>query len=98
MGLLREAALVVALEAGVLDSRLAERFIASYVGLQDRIVHDYDTLDVGLTVRAAARLLRDAAEYGREVRRYLGAPGTKVTHGETDLDPPPRSRKNDGTP
>ncbi len=75
-------------DAGVLDSRLAERFIASYVGLRNRIVHDYDTLDVGLTVRAAARLLQDAAEYGREVRRYLGAPGTEVKNGETD--PPAR--------
>lgn len=75
-------------DAGILDSRLAERFIASYVGLQDRIVHDCDTLDVGLTVRAAARLLEDAAEFGRQVRRGLDAPGTAVTNGGTG--PPAR--------
>lgn len=75
-------------DAGVIDSRLGERFIASYVGLRNRIVHDYDTLDVGLTVRAAARLLQDAAEYGRQVRRYLDAPGTAGKNGETG--PPAR--------
>lgn len=74
---------VNARDAGVLDARLAERFIASYVGLRNRIVHDYDTLDVGLTVRAAVRLFQDAAEYGRAVRRFLDAPGTEVENGET---------------
>lgn len=50
---------------------LARRFLVSYVGLRNRIVHDYDRLDDRLVVLAARRLVDDAREYGAQVRAYL---------------------------
>jgi uncharacterized protein YutE (UPF0331/DUF86 family) len=59
--------------AGVLPDRLAERFVTSYVGLRNRIVHDYDTLDARLIEQAARRLARDGIGFGRTVREWLSA-------------------------
>jgi uncharacterized protein YutE (UPF0331/DUF86 family) len=61
-------------DLGVLPHALAERFIASYVGLRNRVVHDYDTLDHRLVRQAARRLAADAVAYARRVRRWLAAP------------------------
>ena len=58
-------------ERGVLPKALAERFIASYVGLRNRVVHDYDTLDPQLVRRAARRLVADALAYARHVRAVV---------------------------
>lgn len=57
--------------ANVLDESLISRFVASYVGLRNRIVHDYDKLDPVLVGQAAARLVGDAEEYGRQVKAWL---------------------------
>ncbi|MBI5485945.1 MAG: DUF86 domain-containing protein [Deltaproteobacteria bacterium] len=58
-------------DAGLLPKNVAERFILSYVGLRNRIVHDYDTLDPSLVARAASRLLSDARAYARAVASHL---------------------------
>ena len=58
-------------DAGLLPRDLAERFIASYVGLRNRIVHDYDALDPSLVARSASRLLADARAYARAVASHL---------------------------
>jgi len=61
-------------DLGVLPNALAERFVASYVGLRNRVVHDYDRLDHRLVQQAARRLAADALAYARQVRRWLAAP------------------------
>jgi uncharacterized protein YutE (UPF0331/DUF86 family) len=55
----------------VLEDELASLFGRRYVGLRNRIVHDYDRLDDRLVVLAARRLVDDAREYGAQVRAYL---------------------------
>jgi len=57
--------------AGVLPEKAVQRFITSYVGLRNRIVHDYDTLDAELVLQAARRLLSDAVAYGRLIRAWV---------------------------
>jgi uncharacterized protein YutE (UPF0331/DUF86 family) len=58
-------------QAGVIDENIAQRFKATYVGLRNRIVHDYDRIDDAIVARSAAHLVRDAREYGRQVRDHL---------------------------
>jgi uncharacterized protein YutE (UPF0331/DUF86 family) len=53
---------------------LAQRFRASYVGLRNRIVHEYETLDETLVLRAARRLVGDARSYASAVRSFLSRP------------------------
>jgi uncharacterized protein YutE (UPF0331/DUF86 family) len=67
--------------AGILPEPVASRFVVSYVGLRNRIVHDYDTLDVRLVAQAAARLLDDAAEYAGHVKTWVGKTGTGEAGG-----------------
>jgi uncharacterized protein YutE (UPF0331/DUF86 family) len=43
----------------------------TYVGLRNRIVHDYDVLDSRVVYLTARRLLEDARKYVRSVYRYL---------------------------
>lgn len=62
---------LIAVRFGVVPDSLSGRFVASYVGLRNRIVHDYDTLDATLVARGATRLLADAEEYARHVARWL---------------------------
>jgi len=53
---------------------LAQRFRASYVGLRNRIVHEYETLDEVMVLRAARRLVGDARAYASAVRSFLSRP------------------------
>jgi uncharacterized protein YutE (UPF0331/DUF86 family) len=53
---------------------LAQRFRASYVGLRNRIVHEYETLDETLVLRAARRLVGDVRGYVSAVRSFLSRP------------------------
>lgn len=61
--------------ANVLTEPVTSRFVASYVGLRNRIVHDYDTLDPHLVEQAATRLLKDAMEYGTHIKAWLEKTG-----------------------
>ncbi|QWK11117.1 MAG: DUF86 domain-containing protein [Thermoflexus hugenholtzii] len=45
-------------QAGVLGRSLANRF-QEYVGLRNRIVHDYDRIEAPLAYRVGQRLVRD---------------------------------------
>jgi uncharacterized protein YutE (UPF0331/DUF86 family) len=56
---------------GAIDDRLRVRFNRTYVGLRNRIVHDYEALDNRMVYAAARRLLKDAAKYIQSIRRYL---------------------------
>jgi uncharacterized protein YutE (UPF0331/DUF86 family) len=60
-------------DLGVLPKPLAERFIASYVGLRNRVVHDYETLEHRLVVEAGRRLVTDTTEYARCLRKFAQA-------------------------
>ena len=62
--------------ANVLPESVTSRFVASYVGLRNRIVHDYDTLTPLLVERAATRLLQDGTEYCVHIKAWLEKSGT----------------------
>lgn len=55
---------------GIIDDSLLDRF-RRYVGLRNRIVHDYDVLDNKIVYHAAKRLIEDATKYGQAVNDYL---------------------------
>ena len=57
----------------VIDDYLLTRFRQTYVGLRNRIVHDYDVLDSRLVYLTAKRLMEDAREYVGSVYRYLSS-------------------------
>jgi len=50
---------------------VAEPFIASYVSLRNRLVHDYDRVDPRLLARSAARLVGDSRAYARAVLAHM---------------------------
>ena len=56
---------------GVIDDHLLTRFRETYVGLRNRIVHDYDVLDNRVVYLTARRLLEDARKYVGSVHRYV---------------------------
>ena len=55
--------------------RLLERFHQTYVGLRNRIVHDYDVLNNHIVFYTARRLLDDARSYITALQSYLSARG-----------------------
>lgn len=55
---------------GVIDDALLDRF-RRYIGLRNRIVHDYDVLDNKIVFHSAKRLLEDAQQYVQAVYDYL---------------------------
>ena len=55
---------------GVIDDALLDRF-RRYVGLRNRIVHDYDVLDNKIVYHSAQRLLEDATKYVQAVYDHL---------------------------
>jgi uncharacterized protein YutE (UPF0331/DUF86 family) len=59
-------------ELGAIDDQLMARF-HRYVGLRNRIVHDYDVLDNKIVYYSAKRLLEDAKQYIGSVYAYLSA-------------------------
>jgi uncharacterized protein YutE (UPF0331/DUF86 family) len=58
-------------ELGAIDDALFERFNRSYIGLRNRIVHDYETLDNRILFRSARRLRKDSEAFLRAIVRYL---------------------------
>lgn len=56
---------------GVIDDYLLTCFRQTYVGLRNRIVHDYDVLDNRVVYFTARRLVEDARKYVGSVYRYL---------------------------
>jgi uncharacterized protein YutE (UPF0331/DUF86 family) len=56
---------------GVIDDHPLTRFRQTYVGLRNRIVHDYDVLDSKVVYLTAKRLMEDARQYVGSVYRYL---------------------------
>jgi len=58
-------------ELGVIDDDLLTRFRQTYIGLRNRIVHDYDVLDNRLVYFTARRLTADARKYVGSVYSYL---------------------------
>lgn len=59
-------------ELDAIDDQLTARF-HRYVGLRNRIVHDYDVLDNKIVYYSAKRLLDDAKQYIGSVYAYLSA-------------------------
>jgi uncharacterized protein YutE (UPF0331/DUF86 family) len=59
-------------ELGAIDDHLTARF-HRYVGLRNRIVHDYDVLDNKIVYHSAKRLLDDAEQYIGSVYAHLSA-------------------------
>lgn len=59
----------------IIDEYLLERFHQTYVGLRNRIVHDYDVLDNRIVFHTARRLLDDARSYIAALQDYLSASG-----------------------
>ena len=60
---------------GVIDDYLLSRFRETYVGLRNRIVHDYDVLDNRMIYFTARRLMEDARKYVGSVYHYLSSAG-----------------------
>jgi uncharacterized protein YutE (UPF0331/DUF86 family) len=59
-------------ELGAIDDQLTARF-HRYIGLRNRIVHDYDILDNKIVYYSVKRLLEDAKQYIRSVYACLSA-------------------------
>jgi len=57
---------------GIIDEHLLSRF-RRYVGIRNRIVHDYDRLDNSTLFYSAHRLLDDARAYVVQIYSYLEA-------------------------
>lgn len=64
-----------ALDAKAVSEPLVRRFKATYVGLRNRIVHDYDRIDDAIVARSASKLVDDAREYARQVKAYVDSSG-----------------------
>ena len=60
-------------ELGVIDDALFERFNRTYVGLRNRIVHDYETLDNRILFESARHLRKDALAFLKAVSRCLAS-------------------------
>ena len=57
----------------IIDEHLMQRFRQTYVGLRNRIVHDYDVMDNRVVFYTAHRLLDDARSYVSTLQSYLSA-------------------------
>jgi uncharacterized protein YutE (UPF0331/DUF86 family) len=78
-GSLREA-LTGICDLGVIDAALLDRFNRTYVGLRNRIVHDYETLDNRVLFNSARRLRKDAHTFLQAVTHYLAAIDSKKSN------------------
>ena len=58
---------------GAIDDALCERFNRTYIGLRNRIVHDYDTLDNRILFDSAKRLRKDTQAFLKSVVRYVAS-------------------------
>lgn len=57
-------------DLGAINEHLLDRF-QRYVGLRNRIVHDYNVLDNRIVYYSAKRLIDDARKYAESIYRYL---------------------------
>lgn len=64
-------------DLGAIDDALFERFNRTYVGLRNRIVHDYETLDNRILFDSARRLRKDARVFLKSVTAYLTSMSSK---------------------
>ena len=55
----------------VIDDSLFERFSRTYIGLRNRIVHDYEALNDRILFDSAKLLRKDAQAFLKAVNRYL---------------------------
>lgn len=58
-------------DLGAIDEYLEGRFRHTYIGLRNRLVHDYERLDDDIVYRTARRLLEDGDTYVRSILAYL---------------------------
>jgi uncharacterized protein YutE (UPF0331/DUF86 family) len=68
-------------DLGIVDDRLWERFNRAYIGLRNRIVHDYETLDNRILLESAKRLHKDAQAFLKSVTRYLTSTNRQKSNG-----------------
>ncbi len=64
-------------DLGVINDALFERFNRTYVGLRNRIVHDYETLDNRILFDSARRLRKDAQAFLKSATAYLTSMSSK---------------------
>lgn len=64
-------------DLGVVNDELFKRFNRTYVGLRNRIVHDYEALDNRILFNSARRLRKDAHAFLKAVTRYLASKSPK---------------------
>ncbi|HLF28532.1 MAG TPA: HepT-like ribonuclease domain-containing protein [Anaerolineae bacterium] len=69
-------------DLGVFDDQLWERFNRAHVGLRNRIVHDYETLDSRILFDSAKRLHTDAQAFLKSVARYLASTDHRKSNDE----------------
>ncbi|HJW83262.1 MAG TPA: DUF86 domain-containing protein [Anaerolineae bacterium] len=81
-GSMREALHAIR-DLAVIGDALFERFNRTYIGLRNRIVHDYDTLDNRILFNSAKRLRKDAREFLKSIILYLASayPKEPGAHG-----------------
>lgn len=60
----------LSIKPAILDKQFAEG-IASAAGLRNRIVHEYDDIDPGLTLEGMRAAVRDIPIYAKAVLEYL---------------------------
>lgn len=56
---------------GIIDDDIRRPFCQTYVGLRNRIVHDYDRLDDEIVIRSARRLVEDARRFVTCVNTHI---------------------------
>ena len=84
----RRASFYEMVELGILDPDTAER-LARSVGLRNRLVHDYNTLDNRLVHAAIREALEQYAGYGRIMHRYILEDSGSASGHYTKGDDPP---------
>ena len=63
---------------GTIDEPLASAFARRYVGLRNRIVHDYAEIDDSQVLSAGRKLLADAAQLIRVVAAWVDSQSTQT--------------------
>ena len=56
---------------GIIDDDIRRPFCHTYVGLRNRIVHDYDRLDDEIVIRTARRLVGDGRQFVTSVNGHI---------------------------
>jgi len=69
-------------ELGIINPELAKRFVKSYVGLRNRIVHLYEPLDDRRVFETVQKLVKDARGYLEEVAKFVESEEQSAEGGE----------------